>query len=149
VPKVRLVKKPRESFTTIGSCRSLHVVVGAGHGFVVGLLAADDLHQRHLVDRAEEVDADELVGLGAGLARPVIGRVEVLLAKKPPSARAWARPPWSPGLELAVLEHRLDDQVAAGRSAALAVGVMRASRLGLLLRLMRPLSTRFRVSFAE
>ncbi|MCY1535150.1 hypothetical protein D9M68_705430 [compost metagenome] len=38
----------------------LHVVVGARHRLVVRFLAADDLHQPHLVHRAEEMDADEL-----------------------------------------------------------------------------------------
>ena len=42
----------------------LHIVKCAGHGFVVGLFAADDLHQLHFVDRAEEVDADEFLGAG-------------------------------------------------------------------------------------
>ena len=36
-------------------------VVGLGQRLVGGLLAADDLDQRHLVDRAEEVQADEVV----------------------------------------------------------------------------------------
>ena len=65
----------------------LHVVEGARHGLVVGLLAPDDLHQLHLVHRAEEMDADEFLRR-AGWPWPgrVIGRVEVLDAKKPPGA---------------------------------------------------------------
>ena len=39
----------------------LHHVVRLGQRLVRGLLAADDLHQRHLVDGAEEVQADEVL----------------------------------------------------------------------------------------
>ena len=64
----REVKKPRLSLTTIGVfliCAD--VVERAGQRLVGGLLAADDLDQRHLVDRREEVQADEV---RLALARP-------------------------------------------------------------------------------
>ena len=62
-PMTRLVKKPRLSLTTIGIFLiCLDVVERVRDRLVVGLLAGDDLDQRHLVDRREEVDADEVLG---------------------------------------------------------------------------------------
>jgi hypothetical protein len=57
-----------------------HVVEAARQRLVRGLLAHDDLDQRHLVDRREEVQADEVGGRALALARPVMGSVEVLEA---------------------------------------------------------------------
>ena len=54
-------------------------------------------------------------GRALALARPLIGSVEVLLAKKPPGASIGSASCVTRGLELAVLEHRLDDQVAAAQ----------------------------------
>ena len=76
----REVKKPRESLTTIGVLLDLpYQVEGAGQRLVAGALALDDLDQRHLVDRREEVQPDE-VGLAARRPRraAVMGSVEVL-----------------------------------------------------------------------
>jgi hypothetical protein len=62
VPMTRLVKKPRLSLTTIGVFLIWRrVVQRAGQRLVGGLLAADDLQQRHLVDGGEEVQADEVL----------------------------------------------------------------------------------------
>jgi hypothetical protein len=70
----------------------LHVIKGAGDRLVIGLFAADDFHQLHLVHRAEEMDADKFFGLALALAKPEMGSVDVLDAKNPPSP-ASARPP--------------------------------------------------------
>ena len=45
-------------------------VVRLREGLVGGLLAADDLDQRHLVDRREEVQADEVLGAVHALGEP-------------------------------------------------------------------------------
>ena len=90
-----------------------HVVETACQGFVAGLFAADDLHQRHLVHRAEEVQADELLRPRHRLGQPGdrqgrgIGRHHrigqgMLLGLGGDLA-----------FQRAVLEDRLDDQVAA------------------------------------
>ena len=62
-----------------GLADRLHDVVGLGQRLVGGLLAADDLDQRHLVDGAEEVQADEVrAGRSSRpVASSVIGSVEV------------------------------------------------------------------------
>ena len=70
VPITREVKKPRESLTTIGVLLDLlGDVERAVERLVAGLLALDDLQQRHLVHRAEEVQADEV-----GRARDALGQ---------------------------------------------------------------------------
>ena len=115
VPNTRLVKKPRESLTTIGDLADrLHVVEGARHGLVVGLLAADDLDQLHLVAPGEKKwRPTKFSGRALALARPLIGSVEVL--RREQAARREHRLGLLRDLrlQLAVLEHRLDDQVAA------------------------------------
>ena len=61
VPITRLVKKPRLSLTTIGVLLiSLAKSSAVIQRLVARLLALDDLEQRHLVHRAEEVQADEV-----------------------------------------------------------------------------------------
>ena len=47
----------------------LGVIKGLGEGQVTGVLAHDNLDQRHLVDGREEVNADEILGVGAGLGQ--------------------------------------------------------------------------------
>ena len=47
----------------------LHEVEGAGEDLVGGVLTADDLDQRHLVGRREEVDADEVLVAGDALGQ--------------------------------------------------------------------------------
>ena len=90
-----------------------HVVVGAGDRLVAGLLAADDLDQPHLVHRREEVQADEALGRGAGRGqaadrqrRGVAGEHAAGREQRLGLARHL-------GLQRPVLEHRLDDQLAA------------------------------------
>jgi hypothetical protein len=73
----------------------------------------DDLDQAHLVDRREEVDADEVAVAREALARPVIGRVEVL-EPKIGGVRQLGSAFWvTSALIVAVLEHGFDDQVRA------------------------------------
>jgi hypothetical protein len=62
----------------------------------------------------EEVDADERSGRDEALARSVIGRVEVLVAKIASGPERRFGPCGHLGLDLRILEHRLDDQIAAG-----------------------------------
>ena len=99
----------------------MHVVVGARDRLVARRLAADDLDQLHPVHRREEVQADEALRARAlAAARPVIGSVEVLLAKTPPGASIGSASRRHRRLQGAVLEHRLDDQVAAVERAHVA-----------------------------
>ena len=110
----------------------LHIVKGARHGFIVGLLAANDLDQFHLVDRAEEMDADEFFGGAAGRGQAAdrqrggVGGEEA----------AWRQQRLGLlrdfGFELTVLEHRLDDQVAAGQIGRLAGGLNARQQLLLI-----------------
>ena len=91
-----------------------HVVVGAGDRLRRGLRALDDLDQRHLVHRREEVQADEVL-------RPCRSQSEA-----GDRQRRGVRCEDAVGgefrlgflrhlrLEIALLEHRLDDQVASG-----------------------------------
>ncbi len=59
----RLVKKPRLSLTTIGVLRRPTATSNALASVASEVGAtADDLDQRHLVDRREEVQADEVAG---------------------------------------------------------------------------------------
>ena len=89
------------------------VVERAGERVVAGLLAEDDLDQRHLVDRREEVDADELRRALRGLReardrqRRGVAREHRVLRDHGLGLRG------DVGLDLAVLEHRLDDEVGA------------------------------------
>ena len=91
----------------------LHIVKSTGHGLVIGLRAADDLDQLHLVDRAEEMDADKLVRRHAGLGQTADGQGGGVGGEK----AAWRQHRLGflgyLGLERAVLEHRFDDQVTA------------------------------------
>jgi hypothetical protein len=58
-----LAKKPRASLTTIGVfLERPHVIERYRQRGVAGCLSHDDLDQHHLLDRREEVDANELVG---------------------------------------------------------------------------------------
>ena len=89
-----------------------HVVEGGGDGAVAGLVAADDLHEQHLLHRREEVDADELLGPLRSLGeardrqgRGVGGEDRVLRQRRLDLCDHL-------GLHLRVLEHRLDDEVA-------------------------------------
>jgi hypothetical protein len=117
VPNTREVKKPRLSLTDRGLLDLQHVVEGARQGGVVGLLATDDFHQRHLVHRAEEVQADEFLRLRRRLGRPVIGRVEVLEAITASGSAALAA-----ALTLA-LSARSSNTASMIRSQAREVGV--------------------------
>ena len=93
----------------------LHDVVGLGQRLVGGLLAADDLDQRHLVDRAEEVQADEVLRpvhagrqLGDRQGRGVGAQQRVVVDVRRDLAEHLV-------LQRRVLEDRLDHQVAAGQ----------------------------------
>ena len=113
-PQTRLVKKPRLSLTTIGVLRIFCTKsIARAERLGRGLLADDDLDQRHLLDRREEMQADEVVrprrrlgqagdrqGRGVGGEDRVGGQRGLGLLGRL-------------GLDLAVLEHRLDHQLAA------------------------------------
>ena len=90
----------------------LHVVVGACHGLVVGLPAADDLHQLHLVHRAEEVDADKLLRPAAGLGQPADGQGGGVAGKEAALGQHGFGFLRDLRLQLALLEHGLDDEIA-------------------------------------
>ena len=80
---------------------------------VGGLLALDDLQQRHLVHGGEEVQADEVGRARTPSASSVIGSVEVLEPSSAPSARCGSISREHLRLDLRVLEDRLDHQVGA------------------------------------
>ena len=86
-------------------------------------------------------------GRALALARPVIGRVEVLLAKKPPGASMG-----SASCVTLALSSRFSNTASMTRSQPCrasidSVAVMRASSAAWSCGLMRPLSTRGCVSF--
>jgi hypothetical protein len=128
--------------------QGLHIVKGAGHGFVVGLLAADDLDQLHLVDRAEEVDADELLGPVAGRGQAGDRQGRGVGGEEAAGRQQRLGLLRDLGLEVAALEHGFDDELAAGQVCGLAGRVMRESRAVWSAAVMRPFSTRGAVILA-
>ena len=84
-----------------------------GHREGAGFLPLDDLDQHHLVDGGKEVDADELLRPFRGL-RQIADRQGGGVGGKDRAFgdhRLGLR--GHPGLDLHILEHRLDDQVTA------------------------------------
>ena len=115
VPITREVKKPRLSLTTIGVFRMpLRHVERLGQRRVRGPLAADDLDQRHLVHRREEVQPDEVAPGGRRrAASSVIGSVEVFEHEQRVRLDDLHRLAEHLLLERDRLEDGLDDEVAA------------------------------------
>jgi hypothetical protein len=124
------------------------VVEGPGERRRRGVAAEDDLDQLHLVDGREEVDADEAVGAVMDSASPVIGKVEVLEARMAPGCELAFGPRQDLGLQVAVLEHRFDDEVARLQPVVVDGGVMRSSTDCLSAAVARPLSISRSMSFA-
>ena len=89
-------------------------VQGRSQGLVGGLLALDDLHQRHLVDRGEEVDTDEV--LRALHAGSQLGDRQGGGVRAQDAVLRHRCLDLCPDLvlELGVLEDRLDDDVTVG-----------------------------------
>jgi hypothetical protein len=131
VPNTRLVKKPRESLTTIGVLPSAIVVVGARDRLVAGLLAADDLDQPHLVHRREEVQADEALRSGAGGGQAADRQRRGVAREHAVRGQQRLGLARHLGLQRPVLEHRLDDQLAAVEGAGLDRGRDQAEQLRL------------------
>ena len=100
-----------------------HEIKRGGDSAVAGLLALDDLDERHLVDRREEVDADIVLRVERGLGER--GDRQGRCVRREDHLRP------DNGLRLlgrffldrTILEHRFDDEVAA-----LEVVVVRARR---------------------
>ncbi len=108
-------------------------VVGLGQRDVGGLLALDDLDQRHLVDGAEEVQADEVlraVDAGGELGDRQRGGVG---AEQRVGVHVLGDLGEHLVLERGVLEDGLDDEVAAGEVGRVGGGGDAAEQLGLLL----------------
>ena len=111
-----------------------HIVEAARQGLVRGLGADDDLDQRHLVDRREEVQADEVGRTHTGLGqagdgqRGGVGREHGV---RRDDGFGLLR---AGGLDVAVFKHRFDDQVAAlevvVRGRGLDAGQQRIALLG-------------------
>ena len=105
-----------------------HEVEGPCHCFVGGLPPADDLHQRHLVHGREEMQTDEALGAGTGLGQPAdwqgggVGGEHGILAQH---GFRFAR---GPCLYFAVLEYRLDHQIAAGEIGGVGGGLDQGER---------------------
>ena len=111
--------------------QGLHVVEGAGHGFVVRLFAADDLHQLHLVHGAEEVDADKLLGPAAGRGQAADGQGGGVAGKEAAGRELRLGFLCDLGLEVTAFKHGFDDEVAA-RQVGRAGGGRDAGQQGLL-----------------
>ena len=139
----REVKKPRLSLTTMGVFLIFSTKSNArARASSLVCLPRDDLDQRHLVDGREEVQADEVLRRFAALARPVIGSVEVLEQISAPVGERFGLL-GDCGLELAVLEDRLDDHVAAReRLRGARRCVMRARTSSAAVSVMLPLRDR-------
>src|SRR5690606_790597 len=90
----------------------LHVVEGAGQGVIGGFLAHDDFNQLHLVHRGEEVQADEVVRLGGGLRQLGNGDGGGVGGKDTVGRHVRFRCLGIPALQVAVIKHRLNHQVA-------------------------------------
>ena len=90
-----------------------HIVERLGHGAVAGFLALDDLHQQHLLNRREEVDADELILAHRGLRQAGdrqgggVGGKDAILRNDRLNLLGHL------GLHGRVFKHRFNDQVAA------------------------------------
>ena len=78
-----------------------------------GLLAHDDLDQHHLLDRREEMHADEILGLQRGLGERGDRQRRGVAGEDDLGAEHGLRLLRRLGLDRAILEHRLDDEVAA------------------------------------
>ena len=90
-----------------------HIVERLRDRRLAGLLAEDDLDQHHLVDGREEVDADEVLGPHAGLGQAGDRQGRGVGAEHGTGGQLGLGAFGDIGLDLAVLEHRLDDQVRA------------------------------------
>ena len=91
----------------------LGVIKGLGEGQVTGVLAHDDLDQRHLVDRREEVNTNEILSVGAGLGQLGNGQCGGIGAPDATLGKARLKFFGDLVLERHVLEHCLDNQVTA------------------------------------
>ena len=113
------------------------------HGHVRGLLAADDLDERHAVDGIEEVHPDDVLGMLRPRRRCcVMGMVDVFVAKMAPGFRDRFELGQHLALDVDVLDDRLDDDVGALRSRSSRwCAVMRASLRCISPRVMRRRST--------
>ena len=94
-----------------------YIIKGPGQRLVPGLFAEDDLDQRHFLDRGEEMDADEPLGVAAGLGQPGDRQGRGIRGHDAVFADHRLGLPGHVGLDLAVLEHRLDHQIAAFKIA--------------------------------
>ena len=121
-------RSPRLSLTTIGvfliccttSMARATVVVG-------GLLAADDLDERHLVDRREEVQPDEVLGPARRRrTSSVIGSVEVFEASSASGFTTSCTSPYTLALSAGSSKTASITESQPARSAGSAVGVIRA-----------------------
>ena len=115
-----------------------NVIQRGGQRHIAGVLADDDFDQHHLLDRREEMDSDEarlilpFLGQRIDRQRRGIGGEDGILAQQR------LRLGIGLGLDLAILEHRFDDQIAIAdgvvvrrrgdaRQQCVAVGVLGAA----------------------
>ena len=91
----------------------LGVIKGLRERQVTGVLAHDDLDQRHLVDRREEVDANEILGVSAGLGQLGNGQCGGIGAPDAALGKARLKFFGDLVLERHVLEYRLNNEIAA------------------------------------
>ena len=119
-------------------------------GLVVGLLALDDLQQRHLVDRAEEVQADEVRRAGDALGELGDRQRRGVRAQQRVGREMRLDLREHLGLDGRVLEHGLDHEVGARRPPpGRSVGVIRASSSSAFSWVERPRETAFSSRPAE
>ncbi|MCY1170416.1 hypothetical protein D9M73_104860 [compost metagenome] len=100
----------------------LHIIEGACHGFVVGGLAADDLHEFHLVHGAEEMNAHEFLGMCTGLCQARDRQRGGIAGKKSTRSQLRFGLACDLGLEFAAFEHRFNDELATREVAGISGG---------------------------
>ena len=91
----------------------------SGQGFVAGARPLDDFHQGHLVHGAEEVQADELGLIGHRRGQAADGQGGGVGGDHRVGPHHALRCGRDLGLECAVFEYGLDDQVAAGQAGVI------------------------------
>ncbi|MCY1357485.1 hypothetical protein D9M69_439800 [compost metagenome] len=91
------------------------VIEAAGQGFIAGVGALDVFHQRHFFHGAEKMQADELALIGHGTRQAADRQGRGVGGDHRVRADDLLRRQRDFGLQIPILEHRLDDQVATGQ----------------------------------
>ncbi|MNK81718.1 hypothetical protein D3C87_1014700 [compost metagenome] len=84
----------------------------SGKRFIGGLCTFDDFHQRHFFHRTEEMQADEFARIRHSLCQPGNRQRRCIRSDDRFGADNLLGGRGNPGLEIAILKHRFDDQIA-------------------------------------